>query len=188
MSRAALRKDLFVHRGGRQRRLGTTVWSHSVRMACITLAYKWFVGTQSDHMGSMHPEIAPIPNGRKSSTHAPDARLTTTSRRTARNSLPMNYFSRFHVHAGSRMVDAGAQTCTWSPVPRPVHRDRDPGPESRDARQFSLSARWGTLASSRGARSRRSEVAAPAWLQCLWRFSAPRGPLQVSSLPPPPLV
>lgn len=61
----------------------------------------------------------------------------------------MNYFSRFHMHAGSRMVDAGAQTCTWSPVPRPVHRDRDPGPESRDARQFSLSARWGMLASGR---------------------------------------
>lgn len=59
MSRAALQcgpcQDLFVRRGGRQRRLGTTVWSHSVRMACITLAYKWFVGTQSDHMGSMHP-------------------------------------------------------------------------------------------------------------------------------------
>jgi len=56
VSRAALQcgpcQDLFVRRGGRQRRLGTTVWSHSVRMACITLAYKWFVGTQSDHMGS----------------------------------------------------------------------------------------------------------------------------------------
>jgi len=129
-------------------------------MACITLAYNWFVGTQSDHMGSMHPEIAPI---RWEESRA-DARfgLTTTSRRTARNSLPMNYFSRFHVHAGSRMVDAGAQTCTWSPVPRPVHRDRDPGPESRDARQFSLSARWGTLASSRS-RAVAREAAGPKW-------------------------
>ena len=37
---------------------------------------------------------------------------STTTSRPQRTSLPMNYFSRFHVHAGSRMVDAGAQTCT----------------------------------------------------------------------------
>lgn len=118
-------------------------------------------------------EIAPIPMGarsgpgrrarsRRSCADLADDVNDESSRRTARNSLPMNYFSRFHVHAGSRMVDAGAQTCTWSPVPRPVHRDRDPGPESRDARQFSLSARWGTLASSR-TRAVAREAAGPKW-------------------------
>ena len=86
---------------------------------------------------------------------------STTTSRPQRTSLPMNYFSRFHVHAGSRMVDAGAQTCTRSPMPpASCTATRDPPGPARAETQDSSPSRLD------GGRSRRAvgrEAAGPKW-------------------------